>query len=75
MEITIIVWFWYQDFFFCKSKHFLETFLVRVKTDFVSFITLMVFDLVVQMFAGEMEMKLICLSLIYAFNSICSHVL
>ena len=35
---------------------------------------LMVVDLVVQMLAGKMEMKLICLSFIYAFNSICSHV-
>ena len=31
-------------------------------------------SLVVQMLAEKMEMKLICLSIIYAFNSICCHV-
>ena len=35
---------------------------------------LMVVYLVVQMLSGKMEMKLICLPIIYAFNNICCHV-
>ena len=47
---------------------------MRGETELLCFTMITVFDLVVQMFPGKMEKKLMSVTYLQSFNSICSHV-